>query len=171
MKQIAILTLVIIALFACATVPNPGFTCYESLKQRPDFQAISTKVALGNTSDQTFQMLSDTSRPTDTEKQIIAAWVAARQQCAKLTQDHTAAYGPTLAVPILRSLVSSLLSATADLYNGQLTYGEYAKRRAQIVSEFEKQWAAVRANALSSMPASTTTNCFTFGAQTTCTSH
>ncbi|MEK6770893.1 MAG: hypothetical protein AABY62_04535 [Pseudomonadota bacterium] len=161
MKAIALVLLIVIA--GCQTsqaavppdpVPDPGWECLENLPLRglkaesclwcftSEFSIIAEKLALVSPNQQTFGMLSNASKPNAAEKMAIAGWAKARQECYGMTIEWRKQYNlpPTL-MAIQDAEHSSFLNLTADLYNGKLTYGEYAKARANIRAQSQQQWA------------------------------
>lgn len=146
MKAVAVVLLIV--LVWCQTSqsaePPPAVTCFTDLADRPEFQLLAGKLALVITGQQTFVMLSDTSKPNVKEKTVIAKWVKAQQDCFVMFVDWRKQYNLTPALVALSDAEhSSFLNLTADLYNGKLTYGEYAKARADIRAQTQQQWAKV----------------------------
>ncbi len=148
MKAIAIALLIVLA--GCQTnqpaqvsiPPDPAGACKKDLAHRPEFSIIADKLALVDTSQQTFEMLSNISKPNATEKTAIAEWVKAKQYCFGQSREWRSQYNaPTILAAIQETGVSTFLNLTADLYNGKLTYGEYAKARADLTAQLQRQWA------------------------------
>jgi hypothetical protein len=112
------------------------------LAYRSEFSILADKLALATSSQQTFGMLSNTSKPSAAEKMAIAEWAKSGQDCFSMTSEWRKQYNfpPTLAA-VQDTSFSSFLNLTADLYNGKLTYGEYAKARADIRAQSGQQWA------------------------------
>src|SRR3989344_2949135 len=125
-----------------ARPPDPGLACLTNLAHRPEFSILADKLALAGPNQQTFRMLSGTSKPNIKEKTAIAEWAKVKQDCFSMTSEWRRQYNfpPTLAV-IQDAGFSAFLNLTADLYNGKLTYGEYAKARADQSAQFQQQWA------------------------------
>ena len=148
MKAISFVLLIVLA--GCQTSqpaqppipPDPGQACLTNLAYRSEFSIIADKLALVGLSQQTFGMLSNTSKPNAAEKTAIAEWVKAKQGCFEMMREWRRQYNfpPTLAV-IQDTNISTFLNLTADLYNRKLTYGEYAKARADIGAQADQQWA------------------------------
>ena len=127
-----------------ATVPpNPTIGCINALLSQADFAPISSKIYLGFGKDQPFAMTTNTDKPTDEEKKAIASWMSARQECFNSGNPWRQQYLPPEINAIGNRVWSSFLLLTADLYNGKITYGDYAKQRSQIIVEEEQDYATV----------------------------
>lgn len=127
---------------AVAPLPNPTDACINALHFED--QGLSAKVAARVIKEQTFEMLANTSRISDAEKPQIRKWVEDRQACLNVGAAWRAAYAHPDLEAIGNAVFSAFLSATAELYNGSITFGEYARRRAEIGAQADRQFAAVR---------------------------
>ena len=72
-------------------------------------------------------MLTDKARPDDLQRSVIADWIDARSQCINLSPS-----------PVAVNLHMAFLSVVADLYNGQLTFGEFNKKWQVLFKENTK---------------------------------
>ena len=141
-------TMVNPALFIAAVVfssntlaGDPSSECMERLKSRDELQILNGKVALGNTDDQTLEILSNDDLPTKKEKEAISKWVKERLICKQLGAEwRSKNYPPTL-IPIVDGYYSDLTSLTADLYARKISYGDFAKARAKIEQDSKKNMA------------------------------
>jgi len=92
---------------------------------------------------QTFAMFGDTTKPTDEEKAALSAWVDAREVCYQLVRQWQREINmPAHLVVLDENSWFNTILMIADLYNGKLTYGEYARARAEAGSKSQQQWAA-----------------------------
>ena len=122
---------------------NYGTVCFDDLRTKPELSAIAGKVALGRLGQQTFALFGDTTKPTDEEKAAILVWVNARQACYQLARQWQIETNmPPHFVAMNENSWSNSILMIADLYNGKMTYGEYARARAEAGSKFQQQWAA-----------------------------
>ncbi|MHB8562672.1 MAG: hypothetical protein ACYDDA_01775 [Acidiferrobacteraceae bacterium] len=146
MKRVIILVVTMV-LAGCQTTrpvvpPDPGIACAKALETNPEFSIIAGKVALVDPRQQTFSMLINTSKPDQVEKVAIAKWITDKQACYALTQRWRAQYNfPSTLSAIDDANNSKFLNLSANLYNGKLTYGQYAKARAKVFAEVSQQWA------------------------------
>jgi hypothetical protein len=124
-----------------ALADDPSTECMDRLKLNDELHVLNGKIALGNTDDQTLEILSNDDLPTKKEKEAISIWVKERQICKQLGAEwRSKNYPPTL-IPIVDGYYSDLTSLTADLYARKISYGEFAKARAKIDQESKKNMA------------------------------
>lgn len=113
--------------------PKESDQCIEKLADDPDLAGLRDKVSLSKVGDQTFSMLSDNSKPTVKEKELLKIWGNKRDVCIRL--DRAEMQEARAPLPIA-NLKSSYLSAgqllIADLMNGNLTYSSYAVKRQEL---------------------------------------
>jgi hypothetical protein len=107
----------------------------------PALDPIRSKVALDNPTNQTFAMRTDTSRATEQEKPALGMWVDMRRECR--TETIRKVPMPAQAVAVLNAAAQATDSLTAQLYLGEITYGEFADRRAKINAELEIAYANI----------------------------
>lgn len=71
--------------FRCTKIgPKESVQCFKNLDSDPELVGLKDKVSLGSTNDQTFTMLSDKSKPTAKEKELLKLWGNKRDTCMKL---------------------------------------------------------------------------------------
>lgn len=91
--------------------------CLKGLKTDARFSSIANHVALDGQDVTKPQMLTDKTRPDEQQKQAIADWIDARSLCVNLSPNK-----------ISIDLQIIFMSIVPDLYNGQLTFGEFNKK-------------------------------------------
>lgn len=123
--------------------PNPESDCIEALASRVEFAAIRSKIYLARAKNQPFAMMTNTDRPTAEEKKAITAWIGARQECFDNASSWAQQYLPSQLIVIGNRVMSSFLALTADLCNGKITYGDYARGRARIYAAAQRDCLAV----------------------------
>jgi len=154
---------------------NPALTCIQQIAVGTDFDAIKSKLALGTAAEESFEMLTNNDKPTEEEKTQIAKWIGRRLECDRESAAWLRQYAPPEIAAINSNAATSFFSLTADLYNGKLTYGEYAHARARVVSEAQAQDAVMmqrlreRPYQMPAVQPPTTTNCYVVGNQMNCT--
>ena len=129
--------------FRCVkTGPKESEQCFKNLPSDPELAGLKDKVALGSANDQTFTMLSDNSKPTAKEKELLKIWGSKRDTCIRLDREEMQEARTPLPLSNLRKL---LLTAgqmlVADLMNGNLTYSGYAVKRQELAT-FDNDTAA-----------------------------
>ena len=120
---------------SCLAAADPSLDCYSALAARSDLSDIKDKVGLSGVQDQTFRMLANTDYVSPADKQIIARWADLTNECFKAGLKFRQNY-PSFALRALEQFRSSTENASLDLYEGKLTYGEFAKRRKEIAAVF-----------------------------------
>jgi Skp family chaperone for outer membrane proteins len=133
--------------------------CFEALSDDGDLTLIKDKVSLVGAGEQTFSMLVDNSKPTTEEQKALLIWGNKRDVCFKEVRKALDAQGTAPAIKnVLTSGSHTAQMLLIDLYNGKLTYAEFANRRqdltqvineaiANIQSELQKQSAEAKARA------------------------
>lgn len=98
--------------------------CLQGLEKDARFSSIANHVALDAQDVTKPQMLSDKTSPDEQQKQAIADWIDARSQCVNLSPSK---------VPV--DLHILFMSIVTDLYNGQITFGEFNKKWRALFKE------------------------------------
>ena len=116
---------------------DPTPACLVALSQDGRLKAIQGKIAIVDAKFQTLDMLSNDKKPTKNERSLISLWATEGNKCIELgSQWRLQNYPPTV-VALFNGYVSDLNSLGADLYSGKITYGEFAKKRAEKAKEFD----------------------------------
>jgi hypothetical protein len=110
----------------------------------PRIDPIRDKVAVyaQKVSDISMQMMANQATATDEEKVAILAWAEQRQLCHQRRNELLGQ--PPAHMEAARGYYSQ---AMADLYGGQISYGEFAKRGSQIIAAYFQHDQALRAQA------------------------
>ncbi|MDD5385140.1 MAG: hypothetical protein PHG89_09715 [Gallionella sp.] len=98
--------------------------CLQGLKKDARFSSIANHVVLDAQDVTKPQMLSDKISPNEQQKRAIADWIDARSQCVNLSPSK---------VPV--DLHILFLSIVPDLYNGQITFGEFNQKWRTLFKE------------------------------------
>ena len=133
--------------------------CYNKLASEPSLNILTGKVAIDNVKKQTFDMLANESVPTQQEKAAIKQWGNLRAGCNAESDVFYARVGtPASLLALYGATKTAIDNLLVLLYNGSITYGEFAKKRqdirdasvtadAQISEELAKQSAEAQARA------------------------
>ena len=113
--------------YAFAETHDRYILCMEGLKTDGRFFSIANHVSLDGQGSASRQLLTDKARPDELQKQAIADWIDARSQCVNFGS------GPA---PI--NLHMAFVGIVADLYNGQMTFGEFNKRWRELYKKESK---------------------------------
>jgi hypothetical protein len=112
--------------------PYPATACFDSLVTDPRFAVLAGKVDLaGATRAPDFNLLVQTERPSDEEKSALLEWFGATDHCLELASIIDRARTPAL---VLR----------ARLYNREITYGDFARGRAELRASIEREWKPIQ---------------------------
>ena len=77
-------------------------------------------------------LLANEEKPTPPEKQAIKVWMSIREQAQQYQLEHQGP--PSARLVRTRQLVTR---AMLQLYNGELTYGQFARRIQELDSEYQ----------------------------------
>lgn len=97
---------------------------------------IRGKMALFDLSETTFEMLANTAKPTEIERAAILELVKLREAHALRVKELEAKYGNPYQ-QIHAAAWARTRTLFADLYNGALTYGEFATKRQENAVTFD----------------------------------
>lgn len=125
MRAALLVVLIFISGYSFAGTKDKTSQCLEGLKSDSRFSSIASHLELDGQS--TGGMLTDKARPDDLQRSAIADWIDARSQCINLSPN-----------PVMVNLHMAFLSVVADLYNGQLTFGEFNKKWQGLFKENTK---------------------------------
>lgn len=156
MRRLAILAGSVLLLAGCGSVSSrPSLDAQiEMEKQRVDaycdglwrdpavypvLYPIRSKIPF-RPEDTTFEMLTDRSKPTDTERAAIVVFAKTKRACANESLSTMRRFSP----PIPAQLVvldevawNRFQFLLADLHGGLLTYGEFARKRQEQSAEHQ----------------------------------
>lgn len=112
--------------------------CFTKVATDSQIAPLEAKIALVSPEKTPFAMLSDASKPTKKEKQLIAAWMNKLETCIATDPDYKLeGIHPSL-VAVVNEYLDKFKLASADLYAGKITYGEYAQHRLEMADSFKK---------------------------------
>lgn len=116
---------------------DPTPACLVALSQDGRLKAIQNKLAIVDAKYQTLEMLSNDKKPTKNERALISLWASEGNKCIELGGQWRLQNYPPTVVSLFNGYVSDLNSLGADLYSGKITYGTFAKKRAEKAKEFD----------------------------------
>jgi len=116
-------------------------TC-DSASSDPAITPVLNKIAI-NVRDTTFQMRTNKSHATTTEKQALEAWIRARSQCWQAYASLRRVGQPQI-VAVERDVWQETDSLVAELYSGDISYGEFNNKRTENVNEGEREIANIK---------------------------
>ena len=138
----ALLTITLLSspVFCLAQDVDPTTECIANLAENPDFQIISTKVALGGTNNQTLEMLTNKSKPKKNERPVISKWTASLKECVTLGGYYRKEHNSEFLQSAQTDSYQNFEKLVEKLYMRRITYGAFANARA---TEQEKYNAKV----------------------------
>jgi hypothetical protein len=133
--RLLITSAVLVVSCQSAAAQDVQIACIADISTNPKYAPLSEKMAVGASRHQTFEMLANSTKATKADKPLIAAWATDRQDCFDRAAEQRAT-APLAVQSLLARLQGQLSSAAADLYNGLITYGEFAKKRTEYGNEY-----------------------------------
>lgn len=119
-----------------AELKDPTEACLSNLPSQKELQILKGKVVLGY-EPPSLEILSNTKKPNQLEKNALLALDRLIDQCKSQGKDwRIRNYPPSLNSIIDSSFFSNYKFLLADLYAGKLIYGDFAKKRQEIGTEF-----------------------------------
>lgn len=123
---------------------NPVKQCFTELENNSELQPLKNKVKLGFAKDQSIQMLANKEKPNAKDRALLLKWDEMRNECMTpylaWLQNNTS---PAI-VALSKGSISSFKSSLAALYAGDITYGEFAKRRQEISDKVDTEMAKIQ---------------------------
>lgn len=119
MRITLLIVFIFISGYSFAEVQDKTSQCLKELEKDADarFYPIANHLVLDGQDVTKPQMLTDKTSPDEQQKRAIADWIDARSQCVNLSPSK-----------VLVDLHILFLSIVPDLYNNQITFGEFNKK-------------------------------------------
>lgn len=124
--------------------PYPAAICNQQLAASTQFSPLAGKITLGSADPRAIELFGNPSRPTATEKALIARWAEGKRHCAAVWYSSSPRPTPAQRVADSRWGYPVLLSLIHQLIAGQLTYGQFSYRRAMNQVSIDRYMAAHR---------------------------
>jgi hypothetical protein len=121
-----------------ATNKAASESCHVALAKDPSMRVLDGKVSLLGVKDQTFDMLASTKKPNAEEKEALRIWGASLDRCeAEDARMFRSMHAPKEIVSLFDSVKTEKSNLVISLYNGEITYGEFARKRRENSSAFD----------------------------------
>ena len=112
---------------------DPTQRCFETSYLDPRLQVLIPKVgALGNPNSTGIDLLVDKSKPTDDERVALKIWADVRPFCLEQGAAFRSRFAPPGFDSSLRSAQTNLILLTAQLYAGEINYGQFNTERRKL---------------------------------------
>lgn len=108
---------------------------WESIALDSQFDVIRDKVPLNWEGKPSFDMLTNTSKPTEIERAAIREFAIKRLETDEMINAAAIKFGDQRVITILNSYHGILNGLVAQLYNQQLTYSEFGKQFYQAIND------------------------------------
>jgi len=118
---------------------DPTSACMAQLAGDASLHVLAQKTALGSVKNLTLPMLADTSKANAEDKPLLDEWSAKLKQCyaqGQAFRDHTVTAESKAILDAQQHALEALL---AQLYAGELTYGEFNRGRQESYTQFAAQ--------------------------------
>ena len=120
----------------CATYQSPdsdpSIACMVNVESLPELAPLKAKLGSLRGASQDLDVMADTSAATQAEKPLLKLWHSARIAC----MNEGDVFRATKTIPGYVGLVSdhtgSMNRLIAKLYQGEMSFGEFASQRAQV---------------------------------------
>ena len=119
-----VVVLLFISGHSLAETQDKTSQCLDRLKKDSRFTSIAKHLVLDGRNVTKPKMLADKTSPDERQKQAIADWIDARSLCVNLSPVKTSV-----------DLHILFLSIIPELYNDQITFGEFNKKWRKLFKE------------------------------------
>lgn len=116
--------------------------CESQILANKQFSILKGKLDLLNTANQPIEILANNKKPSKQERSAIALWVEEQKRCSGPSIEFHKSQAPQIGA-IFDSAYTELFISAADLYQGKITYGDFAKASMRRHQETKGNIAAV----------------------------
>ena len=120
----------------CAFAQDPTVSCIEELKTNTELQGLYKKMPLDVSKGQSLEILSNNTKPTVVEKKLILKFMESVEACSNQGSEWRTKNYPLVINNLGAKFQSDIKIGIADLYSGKLTFGELAKIRTKMMTDF-----------------------------------
>ncbi len=120
---------------------TPARECANAAADLPNFQPLRARAPI-RFGEQTFATLTNATRASIDDQGILKLWAELMEYCYNAIADEARQKLPQSTFQILERDHTQFLILLADLYSGNITFGDFAKRRAELNSNTSSQIAA-----------------------------
>lgn len=135
-KHILSLVLASLILSGCATYQSPdgdpSIACMERVDKSPALAPLKVKLGTLRGTSLDLDVMADKSKPTPEERALVKQWHSERLSCMSEGESFRASKTIPGYADIVADHTNSLARLTSRLYQGELSYSEFASERASI---------------------------------------
>ena len=128
-----------------AWAQDPSTACLAELKADSRLSPIEGKVPFDVTKGQSLEVLANKAKPNEQEKAALSYMASEGERCLELGTEWRQKNYPSEINALMTTYRVEIVSALADLYAGNITYGELAKFRAKQAADLKNQVEVVAA--------------------------
>jgi hypothetical protein len=122
---------------------DPSVACFKQLEADARFAPLLPKIGSTTHAEAaTIQMMTNASKPNDEEKRLISLWAAQRQTCTEAGRDFRARNMPAYVSQAFDAGLQKSLILQAQLYGGEISFGEYTRKRKELSIALKADFAA-----------------------------
>lgn len=114
---------------------NPESACVQALASRAELAAVSDKVWLGGARHQPFDFMARQDWADTGDLRVLSQWLRARHDCFLQGQAWRERHASTAEFALAELVYARFLDLSAQLYMGELSYGQYSQARAELSME------------------------------------
>jgi hypothetical protein len=137
--KLAGLALLLMLALPQARAQDPTSACMARLAGDASLHALAQKTPLAAIKTVTLPMLADTSKPDAADKLLLEQWNTELKACYALGQDFREHTVTPDSKAILDAQQHALIALVAQLYAGDLSYGEFNRGRQESYDQFAGQ--------------------------------
>jgi hypothetical protein len=116
--------------------------CEAQMVANKDLQILKGKIDLLNSSNQPTEILGNTKVPSKKEKPALSLWVEEQKRCSKIGLDMFKRQDFELGT-VIEQAYSEMFISAADLYQGKISYGDFARASLRRHGELKANLASV----------------------------
>lgn len=118
--------------------------CEAQITANKRLQVLKGKMDLLNSDDQPTEILTNDNVPSRKEKKAIALWIKEQKRCSKPGIDYYKGQSPAIGAIFEKAYSETFFSAD-DLYQGKITYGDFARASVKRHQDVKEQVAGIAA--------------------------
>lgn len=118
-----------------AFAQDPSDPCLNKLKTDPKLQVLFERFPYDVSKGQSLEVLSNNNKISDDDKVALSYLVKQGQDCFNLGSDWRSANYSVEMVNAISSYIVETLAVYSELYSGNITYGETARKRAKLSAD------------------------------------
>lgn len=116
---------------------DPSLECMGKIKEVKELKILKGKVEMGFPDENLLTFLAIKNKPKKIEKLAIERWLSESEACTKLGEQWRRVNIHPIYILAIEKMNDGFVSAVAELYSGNISYGAFTKQRRNNIKEFE----------------------------------